>query len=254
MCCPIILCCLVARSRQSLDVCCAAKCCRLCNLHAAQHYHCHCCYRPVPLLPRRCRAYKRETAVPRELAQRIARLETDAYHGWVAARKASDFSAFAPFLQQWVRRCSPATNSVIGAVAGCINRGIWVWSPLVCSCSVCLVILLMTLAHHHPHQVDINRQKAAAIDPNAPVYDVLLDDYEKGMTAARLDEVFAEVQASLERKRRTHAAHCLGSAQQSWAEWDRHSSGLQHLSFATPAAHLTLQYIWLLPPILLPAW
>lgn len=61
---------------------------------------------------------------------------------WVAARKESNFSKFAPFLQQWV---------------------------------------------------DVNKQKAAAIDPAAPAYDVLLDDYEKGMTSARLDEIFAEV-------------------------------------------------------------
>jgi carboxypeptidase Taq len=61
---------------------------------------------------------------------------------WVSARKESDFSKFAPFLQQWV---------------------------------------------------DVNKQKAAAIDPSLPAYDVLLDDYEKGMTSARLDEIFAEV-------------------------------------------------------------
>jgi carboxypeptidase Taq len=61
---------------------------------------------------------------------------------WVSARKESDFSKFAPFLQQWV---------------------------------------------------DVNKQKAAAIDPSLPPYDVLLDDYEKGMTSARLDEIFAEV-------------------------------------------------------------
>jgi Zn-dependent M32 family carboxypeptidase len=60
----------------------------------------------------------------------------------VSARKESDFSKFAPFLQQWV---------------------------------------------------DVNKQKAAAIDPSAPAYNVLLDDYEKGMTSARLDEIFAEV-------------------------------------------------------------
>jgi carboxypeptidase Taq len=29
------------------------------------------------------------------------------------------------------------------------------------------------------------------------VYDVLLDDYEKGMTAARLDEIFGQVKAGL---------------------------------------------------------
>lgn len=65
-----------------------------------------------------------------------------ALQAWVAARKESDFSKFAPFLQQWV---------------------------------------------------DVNKQKAAAIDPNLPAYDVLLDDYETGMTSARLDEIFAEV-------------------------------------------------------------
>ena len=85
-------------------------------------------------------------SIPKELAQRIAKLETDAYVAWVGARKDSDFSKFAPFLQQWV---------------------------------------------------DVNQQKAAAIDPTKPVYDVLLDDYEKGMTAARLDEIFAEVGAPL---------------------------------------------------------
>jgi hypothetical protein len=36
-------------------------------------------------------------------------------------------------------------------------------------------------------------RQAALIDPSKDAYDVLLDDYEKGMTAARLDEIFAEV-------------------------------------------------------------
>ena len=31
------------------------------------------------------------------------------------------------------------------------------------------------------------------VPPGSQAYDVLLDDYEKGMTAARLDEVFAQV-------------------------------------------------------------
>lgn len=60
----------------------------------------------------------------------------------MSARKASDYSQFAPFLQEWI---------------------------------------------------DVNKQKAAAIDPSKPAYDVLLDDFEKGMTSARLDEIFAEV-------------------------------------------------------------
>lgn len=35
------------------------------------------------------------------------------------------------------------------------------------------------------------------IDPSRDAYDVLLDDFEKGMTAARLDEIFAEVRSGL---------------------------------------------------------
>lgn len=43
-----------------------------------------------------------ETAVPKELAQKIATLETTAYEAWIGARKNADFSAFAPSLQEWV--------------------------------------------------------------------------------------------------------------------------------------------------------
>ena len=42
--------------------------------------------------------------------------------------------------------------------------------------------------------IDLNQEMCAAIDPSKPVYDVALDDYEKGMTTARLDEIF-EVRA-----------------------------------------------------------
>lgn len=83
--------------------------------------------------------YVKATAIPKALAQRIAALESSAYAAWVEARKASDFSKFAPFLQQWV---------------------------------------------------DISIEKAKLIDPDGDVYDTLLDDYEKGMTSARLDAVF----------------------------------------------------------------
>lgn len=46
--------------------------------------------------------YVRSTAIPKDLATRIATHETDAYVAWVAAKKASDFSLFAPALQKWV--------------------------------------------------------------------------------------------------------------------------------------------------------
>ena len=41
--------------------------------------------------------------------------------------------------------------------------------------------------------VDLLKKYATAIDPSRPIYDVLLDDYEKGMTSARLEEIFSEV-------------------------------------------------------------
>lgn len=39
--------------------------------------------------------------------------------------------------------------------------------------------------------LELKRQYAAAIDAEKPIYDVLLDDYEEGMTAAELDPLFA---------------------------------------------------------------
>ncbi|GLC44578.1 hypothetical protein PLESTM_001617300 [Pleodorina starrii] len=92
------------------------------------------------------REYVKKTALPKELAQRVARLKSEAYAAWVKAKTESDFSVFAPFLQQWI---------------------------------------------------DVSKEKAKLIDPTKPVYDVLLDDYEKGATSARLDEVFTQVREGL---------------------------------------------------------
>lgn len=92
------------------------------------------------------RDYGKLTAVPKELAQREAELESRGYQAWVKARQASDFAQFAPVLQEWV---------------------------------------------------DLRREKARLVDPAGPVYDTLLDDYEKGMTAARLDEIFGQVKEGL---------------------------------------------------------
>jgi carboxypeptidase Taq len=92
------------------------------------------------------RNYKRKTALSKELAQREARLSSEGYQAWVAARKASDFSAFAPVLRQWL---------------------------------------------------ELTKEKCAAIEPSKPAYDVCVDTYERGLSSARLDEVFATVRAGL---------------------------------------------------------
>jgi len=90
--------------------------------------------------------YIRATALPKDLSQRIAALETEGYHAWIAARGASDYSKFAPVLQEWV---------------------------------------------------DISRRKAALIDPSQETYNVLLDEFEKGMTATRIDEIFGQLRVGL---------------------------------------------------------
>jgi len=48
------------------------------------------------------RDYKKASAIPKSMATKMARLESDGYQAWVAARQAGDFSKFAPVLQQWV--------------------------------------------------------------------------------------------------------------------------------------------------------
>ena len=45
--------------------------------------------------------------------------------------------------------------------------------------------------------VDLAKQRAAAIAPGMPAYDVLLDDFEPGMTMAQLDPVFARLKEVL---------------------------------------------------------
>jgi carboxypeptidase Taq len=46
------------------------------------------------------RDYDRATKLPAELVSEKARLSSEAYHSWAAARAARDFGAFAPFLQK----------------------------------------------------------------------------------------------------------------------------------------------------------
>ncbi|MFZ4580223.1 MAG: carboxypeptidase M32 [Myxococcota bacterium] len=45
--------------------------------------------------------------------------------------------------------------------------------------------------------VDLARRRAEAVNPHAPAYDVLIDEFEPGMTMARLDPVFDELKAFL---------------------------------------------------------
>ena len=52
-------------------------------------------------------------------------------------------------------------------------------------------------APHFERLLAISRERAAALDPGSGAYDALLDDYEPGLTRARLEPVLAEVRSRL---------------------------------------------------------
>ena len=41
--------------------------------------------------------------------------------------------------------------------------------------------------------VSLVREASALIDPSRPAYDVALEEFEKGMTSARIDKIFTQV-------------------------------------------------------------
>ncbi|KDD74470.1 carboxypeptidase Taq (M32) metallopeptidase [Helicosporidium sp. ATCC 50920] len=111
----------------------------------------------------------RSVAIPQDLAQLEAELESEGYAAWLRAREASDWSLFAPVLQRWV---------------------------------------------------DARRRRAACIAPDRDPYDVLLEDYQRGLTGERLEAVFSQVRERLvpllravrERGARVEAAWLRGDA------------------------------------------
>jgi len=45
--------------------------------------------------------------------------------------------------------------------------------------------------------VALIKETSQLIDPSRPAYDVALEEFEKGMTSARIDEIFTQVQQSV---------------------------------------------------------
>ena len=45
--------------------------------------------------------------------------------------------------------------------------------------------------------VSLIKETSALIDPSRPPYDVALEEFEKGMTSARIDEIFTQVHRPL---------------------------------------------------------
>jgi carboxypeptidase Taq len=60
--------------------------------------------------------YVRNSAIPKDLAQRMAMLESSAYEAWVTARKSSDFAKFSSSLQEWVE-CNRQRAACIDSTA-----------------------------------------------------------------------------------------------------------------------------------------
>ena len=92
------------------------------------------------------REHNKAAKLPSDLVRRWGERTVAGHEVWVQARKAKDFSQFAPVLQELI---------------------------------------------------DLSRQKAAILAPDQPAYDVLIDDFEPGMTMARLDKVFEPLKAFL---------------------------------------------------------
>jgi carboxypeptidase Taq len=92
------------------------------------------------------RDFDRVTKLPAELFAEKARLSSEAYHAWAAARAARDFDAFAPFLEK---------------------------------------------------HLALARREADLLGYGDRPYDLMIDKHDPGLTAARIDALFAALRAGL---------------------------------------------------------
>lgn len=93
------------------------------------------------------RSYDRQTKLPQKLVEEMSRVTTLSQQSWVAARRASDFAQFKPWLEQ---------------------------------------------------VVSLKREQADILKTNEPSrYDVLLDEYEPGMTTSDVESVFSSLAGEL---------------------------------------------------------
>lgn len=58
------------------------------------------------------RDFARASAIPKELAQKKAALESSAYAAWLEARSKSDFTIFAPALKEWIELCQEIAKKI----------------------------------------------------------------------------------------------------------------------------------------------
>jgi hypothetical protein len=94
--------------------------------------------------------------------------------------------------------CIAHSFALRAAVPACCAHSAQPASPPAAFLSAlpCLHPPWLSLKPFPPHQISGPLQ-ARLIDPKEDPYNVCLDDYEKGMTAARLDEIFEEARGAL---------------------------------------------------------
>ncbi|KAF0852486.1 mitochondrial Zn-dependent carboxypeptidase [Andalucia godoyi] len=93
--------------------------------------------------------YRKHTSIPKNVEEERAKLESEGYDAWVRAKKAKDFSIFAPNLEKNLQ-------------------------------------MARTLASYmEPEKAQVN------------AYDVWIDQFERGLTQARLDPILKEIRTAV---------------------------------------------------------
>jgi carboxypeptidase Taq len=117
------------------------------------------------------RSYDRHARLPRALVEELARTISLAQPEWVAARAASDFHRFRPWLEKIVQ----------------LKR----------EESACLLKRSADNGQEGTHGADPASTGTSSVKSTTSVYDPLLDDYEPGATTAELANVFRALRAEL---------------------------------------------------------
>jgi carboxypeptidase Taq len=133
------------------------------------------------------RAFNRRVRLPKTLVEELARTTSLAQHQWVAARSASDFRSFCPWLEQIIhlkrQEADCLTGSSVNGLGSITSRS-------------------MSEPGH------------SANTANAPsAYDSLLDEYEPGANAAELAMLFQDLRHEL-----VPMVRAIGEASQSKRE------------------------------------
>ena len=108
-----------------------------------------------------------------------------------AAPADSDLAAQCKAANRYINRASRVSEKLTKELAAATSAGLAAWQKARAASDFSL------FSDELARIVDLRREQAAAIDPTAPAYDVLMDEYEPGATQAMLAPVFEELCAEL---------------------------------------------------------